>query len=157
MAQEDRKRLVEWLEIVRAQVPIVREQIADWAGEVRQQPGLLWETPAVRYATYLTGGMLLLWIGIGVTRTLAPVPSTVQVEATTADFHVVCTDPACGRHFVIHKKFGFRDFPVACPACRKQTGAQARPCNTPACGGRWVVPTRRDGGDFCPWCGGRFK
>jgi len=157
VAQEDRKRLVEWYEIIRDHIPIVREQLSDWIGEVREQPSLVWEAAGVRYATYVLGGVMLLWVASAMTHKLAPVPPTVHAEATTADFHVVCANSVCGHHFVVHREFGFRDFPVACPACRKETGVQARRCGSRTCGGRWVAPVRRDGGTYCPYCGVRLE
>jgi hypothetical protein len=89
---------------------------------------------------------------------MAPaVPEGAQPEAKTADFHVVCTNPDCGHHFLIHEKFGFHRFPVVCPACGQKTGAEARRCFSETCRGRWVAPREVNGKLQCPVCGQPFE
>ncbi len=157
MAQEDPSRLVEWLLLVRKQLPVARRHLQDWLAAVRQEPVLIWETVAVRYAVYGLAGVVLLW---GVTRVpgmlTPPPPANARPEATTADFHVVCSGAQCSHHFVIHRKFGFRKFPVECSRCKRKTGVQARRCHSPTCQGRWVAPQKVDGALCCSVCGGRF-
>jgi hypothetical protein len=157
MAQEGRNRLAEWLLLIREQVPVVRQRFEDWLSAVREEPVLLWETIAVRYAFYGVGGLLLVWAVSGVTGLLTPPPpARARPAATAADFHVVCRDTVCAKHFVIHREFGFRNFPVVCPACEQQTGARARRCNSQTCRGRWVAPEEIQGAQYCPVCGTRF-
>lgn len=153
MAQEDPSRLIEWLELGRKQVPVLRQSIEDWLKEARKEPRMIWETPAVRYAAYGLVGLMLLWMGLGLANAVAPAPTAAtKPKATSADFHVVCTNRACGHHFVIHRDFGFRKFPVVCPKCGQKTGVHARRCYSPSCRGRWVAPVRRDGTLTCPHC-----
>ena len=154
MAQEERNRLVEWLELLRDQLPVAREHARKWLVAVREDPRLIWQTPAVRYAIYGLAGLVFLWIGFGLADVMAPVPAAAtKPQATSADFHVVCTRDRCGHHFVIHREFGFRKFPVVCPKCRQKTGVQACRCYSPACRGRWVAPVTAEGGRKCPHCG----
>lgn len=126
MAQERPNRLTEWLLLTRKQVPVVRQHFENWLAAVREEPALVWQTPAVRYATYGAGGLMLVWIATWVAGGLAPPLPEDARPATRADFHVVCTNPECGYHFVIHRKLGFHGFPVKCPRCQQKTGTQAR-------------------------------
>ena len=157
MAQERPSRLAEWLMLVRKQMPVVREHFAAWVEAVREEPRLAWETSAVRYAVYALAGVVLVWLATSMTGWLAPPPPpSARPTATTADFHVVCSDPNCGYHFVIHRKFGFRDFPVECPQCKRGTGVSARRCNSPSCNGRWAAPSQAEKGLQCPHCGAKL-
>jgi len=158
MPQEDRKRLVEWYELVRGQVPVLRRRFEDWLAAVRKEPALIWETGAVRYTVYGVGLIVLLWSVSLAADMLTPAPPAgARSAATTADFHVVCSDFQCGHHFVIHRKFGFGKFPVVCSRCQQKTGMQARRCSSTICQGRWVAPVNREGRLCCPWCRGQFE
>jgi hypothetical protein len=153
MAQEEQNKLAEWLHLLRSQMPTLRRQAVEWADEVRAEPRLLWETPAVRYATYVTVGLLLLLVVSGIPSMFGPpLPPSAKAVANTADYHVLCTNADCGHHFVINRKFGFDRFPVRCPKCQQETGRQAIHCTC----GRWVVPVMRDGASYCPQCGTRL-
>ena len=153
MAQEEHNRLAEWLHLLRTQVPVLRRQAAEWAGDVREEPRLLWETPAVRYATYITAGLVLLLVVSRIPQMFGPpLPPNAKAIANTADYYVLCTNPDCGNHFVINREFGFDDFPVRCPKCGQNTGRQAIHCTC----GRWVVPVTRDGQPHCPVCNARL-
>lgn len=153
MAQEKPNRLVEWYLLIKRQAPVLREHLLDWSQAVREEPTLLWHTPAIRYAVYLLVGVLLVTtVGWGVNMLTPPPPPGAKPEATTADFHVLCTNPACGVHFAVRRPFGFDDFPVVCPHCHEKSGFAARRCPSPTCKGRWVVPERIDGGTRCPIC-----
>jgi hypothetical protein len=157
VSQERPNRWAEWVLIVRERVPILRARLVEWAGACREEPVLLWHTPAVRYGLYLIGLLIVAWSATWIVRAAAPAPPTGAKErADTADFHVVCTSPSCGEHFVIHRRFGFDDFPVPCPACKQKTGSAARLCASSTCRGRWVVPIPRGDAIICPHCGEPF-
>jgi len=154
MAQEERNRLVEWYEILRKQVPVVRETVVDWIAAVREEPRLLWATPAVRMTTYVIGGLALVWTAGWLASSLVPPPpANAKSAATTADFHVVCANPECYHHFVVHRPMGFRQFPITCPRCNQESGMRARRCNSDTCRGRWVPDRQPDGSTACPFCG----
>ncbi len=157
MAQEDRNRLVEWFGILRDRAPLMKDRVADWVADARQEPALVWETPAVRYTAYVLGGLMLLWVASGLAGSIAPIPTNAEPQATSADFHVVCSDKWCGQHFVINRRFGFSKFPVPCAKCGKRTGVRSRRCHSQTCDGRWVAPLTTDDGLRCPQCGGRFE
>ena len=141
MAQEDPNRLVEWLLAIRAHAPTVRQGLTHWWEAVREEPALLWETPAVRYGAYALGGAVAIWlISLGVTMITPPLPEGAKPAATSADFHVICSDATCHTHFVIHREFGFHAFPVTCPKCKRRTGRLAVPCTGDDCTQRWVLP-----------------
>lgn len=154
MAQEKPNPIVEWFHAVRERAPLLREQFGDWISAAREEPALIWQTVAVRYAAYGAAGLVSLWLVSFLPSMIGPPPpANSRPAAESADFHVVCSEPECGRHVVIHRKFGFQGFPVECPTCKKATGAQARQCNSSTCGGRWVAPAREDSGWRCPACG----
>ncbi len=158
MAQEERNRLIEWYLLIREQAPVVRQRLEQWAQAVREEPALLWNTPAVRVATYVLGGLITLWmLTWAVNLAVPPQPASARPEATTADFHVICVNETCNHHFVVHREFGFRGFPVVCPQCQQETGLAARRCNSRACNGRWVAPLKSDSRLTCPQCGGVFE
>lgn len=156
MAQEDRNRLIEWLDILRDRVPFMRERVADWVADAREEPALVWETPAVRYTVYALGGLMLLWVASGVAGSIAPMPTNAVPQATTADFHVVCSDNWCSQHFVVNRSFGFNQFPIPCAKCGMQTGVRSLRCYSNTCGGRWVAPLKTDEGLRCARCDGRL-
>ncbi len=158
MAQENPNRLVEWLQLLRGHVPVIRQRFEGWVSAIREEPMLIWQTAVVRYTVYGLGVVVLLWGVSTIAGSLVPSPpANARPEATKADFHIVCSNPDCGYHFVIHREFGFRKFPVVCPKCGKSTGEQARRCNSETCRGRWVVPKKVDDELCCPICGARFE
>jgi hypothetical protein len=153
MAQERPNRLAEWLMLLRRNAPIARAQLKDWTSEVRQEPGLLWETPAIRYAAYGVIGVVVSWVVVLFVGFLTPPPPAgARDAAATADFHVVCADPACGYNFVIRREFGFGGFPVMCDRCKQQQGMPGRMCYSALCQGRWVAPLKVDDKQKCPMC-----
>jgi hypothetical protein len=158
MAQEKPGPFQEWWEAIRQHAPTLRDQAADAVDRARENPAGLWQIPVVRYGTYGLGVILLIWFASAVASWIAPPASSDKVpeRATTADYHVLCTNPECGQHFVINRKFGFHRFPVPCPSCQQKTGEQAWMCNSPSCAGRWVVPIESDGEMICPECGQPF-
>ncbi len=158
MAQEDRNLLVEWYELLRKQLPILRKYGKEWFEAVREEPVLLWETPAVRYSVYGFGAIIVLWgASTAASMLVPPPPKSAGPIATTADFHVVCTGTNCTHHFVLHREFGFRGFPAACTRCGRDTALQARRCNSDTCLGRWVAPRRDADRSSCPRCNHRFE
>lgn len=156
MAQERPGRIEVWMEIIRQQAPVVRQHVRAWLTECRENPALIWETAAVRYAAYLLCGAILLVATSWLTAALSPLPQDASKRAATADFHVLCTNSACGRHFVIQRKFGFDRFPVTCPGCGQKSGHRARACHSAACNGRWVLPQVAGRTQKCPACGAGF-
>ncbi len=137
----------EWL-------PTVKPYLAERYAPVRETPGLLWRLPEVRYTALALGVLVALSIFqfAGGCLSFAP-EGEVQPLATTGDFHVVCTNEQCKKHFVINRKFKFDDFPVECPTCKQDTGQRALRCRSKTCGGQ-LVPTEIRGGDYvCRQCG----
>lgn len=157
MSQEGPNRFAEWLLLLREQIPAVRHRLGVWLSAVQEEPALLWQTNVVRYAAFGGGGLLAVWLLVSLVGMLTPPPpASARPTATTADFHVVCANPSCGYHFVVHRRFGFHDFPVKCPRCGQETGTRALLCNSPTCRGRWVAPRKTAKGALCPVCGMRL-
>jgi hypothetical protein len=157
MAQEKPKKLANLVVTVREGAPEVRRRLGHFVDVVRENPRDAWASAGVRYTVYLLGAMIGLALAGYVSNWIAPPgPADARERAETADFHVLCTDPACLNHFVIHEEFGFRKFPVECPKCHKKTGQRAIRCNSPTCQGAWAVPLVTERGLKCPGCGASF-
>ena len=153
MAQEKPNPFWEWIGILKERAPMAREHVGIWVERVREEPALVWHTPAVRYGTYTIGAMLVLWVGGALIGMMIPQPANARPRATTADYHVICMNPYCGKEFVIRKPFGFDRFPVECPHCKQRTGERAVRCTSSMCRGRWVIPQEVDDWRRCPHCG----
>ena len=157
MAQEKPNRLVEFVLLLRKQGSVLRQHVVEWLAAIQENPRLLWEAAGIRYFTYLVGGVMLAWGASVIAHSLAPpLPPGAKQLATTADFHVLCSRPECGEHFIINRSFGFRSFPVPCAKCQQTTGNLARQCNSEKCHGRWVRPTPDETGSTCPMCAQPF-
>lgn len=154
MPAEKPSKLSELLDALREGTPGVKMYVGAWLEACRNEPRLIWHTPAIRIIVYIIAGILLVKsIGWGFTL-LAPGGAEPAPRAETADFHVICTNPDCGKHFVTNRDFDFNDFPVKCPFCQKESGANARSCNSTTCKGRWVSPVADGERLTCPVCGG---
>ena len=128
-----------------------KTRLGEWKDAVREEPALIWQTTAIRYTVYALGGFMALFSVLWLLSLFQP--AEVRPPARTADFHVLCTNRACGRHFVINRKFNFDDFPVVCPECQQKTGYQAMRCTSKQCGGRWVISKAQAGDYRCSQCG----
>ncbi len=157
MAQEKPNRFVEWLLIARENYPVLRRRLSAWWEAVREEPALIWRSRGVRYAVYSFALIILLWGTSSLSNSIAGItPENKKERASTGDFHVVCSRAECEHHFVIHREFGFDDFPVKCSKCEQETGTAARRCTSQECKGRWTAPEPRDGTPYCPYCGESF-
>ncbi len=142
----DESKLGQYIDAFKEWLPSVRLRLGEWVDVCRAEPALIWQTPAVRYTTYAT----LALIGVYILSAVAGLfgPARVAEPARTADFNVVCTNPACGHHFVINRKFGYDDFPVQCPKCRQETGARALRYKDGPCAGQWAPVQTGDAGQL---------
>lgn len=157
MAQEKPNPLTEWLHAAQTQVPILRNRAAIWLAGAREDPALIWNTPVIRYGVYgLVAVVTLVSVQTGIGMFSAPAPADAGPTATSADFHVVCSDQACDAQFVVHRKFGFDRFPVECVKCKKATGLSSRRCHSSTCRGRWVAPKKQGKTKACPHCASIF-
>ncbi len=138
---------------VREWLPTVKPLLAERYAPVRETPGLVWRLPEVRYTALALGVLFVVSIlqFAGSCLSFAP-EEAFQPRATTGDFHVLCTNEQCKKHFVINRKFKFDDFPVACPTCKQETGQRALRCRSKTCRGQ-LVPTEIRAGDYvCQKC-----
>ena len=74
MAQEKPNRLAEWVVLLRHQIPVWRDRTARWFDAVRDEPILVWHTPAVRYGVYAVGGALGTWLLATAANMFLPAP-----------------------------------------------------------------------------------
>lgn len=154
MPLSERNRLVTWYLLVKDEwLPTQRRRLEEWWSAVRAEPRLAWETPQVRYGVFGLGIVAAVLVVASLFNALTlPPPAAARPEATTANFHVVCSNPTCGHHFLIVGKFGFDDFPVNCPRCNQKTGQRALRCKSSVCQGRYVPTVEKDGQLHCRIC-----
>ena len=151
---QERNRLVELYLAFREWWPTVPALWADWCEQVKENPRLILETPAVRVCAIVIAGLLAIYFIGGFVDFVTPAPlADARPRAKTADFHVICTNEECSHHFVIKRKFSFKDFPVKCSMCGLETGQQALRCRSRECRGRYVPVVRRKDGVYCTKCG----
>lgn len=146
-------KLAEIIIALRAYLPTLGMRLKEWWSTCRAEPILFWHTPAVRFSVYGIGTLVALKLLLITVNAFVPQNGNAQPRAETADFHVVCSDPACGEHFVIRERFKFDDFPVKCRKCGKETAVRAMRCFSTTCRGAWVAPKIVDGTKRCPHCG----
>ena len=153
MPPPERNRWTEWKEIILQRREAIRLSIADWWVQCREEPALVWQTPLVRYITYFSIGLVALLAVRSAAHLLEP-PNAKQMSprARTANFDVICTNPECGRHFVIKRQFSFDAFPVKCPFCKKPTGHLALRCHSPSCRGTLQPSHLENGVPVCDSC-----
>lgn len=155
MPLPSRSRVSEWFVLLKDEwLPSQWARLVAWGGAVREEPYLIWQTPTIRYGVYALGCLLGVWVLVWAASLLEPAPvKDARPRAQTANFHVVCTNPECGHHFMIAREFGFKKFPVECPKCQQRTGQRATRCNSAACRGRFVATIEIDGELRCSQCG----
>lgn len=154
MPAPERNRWTEWLEITRERKDVARLALREWWVAVKAEPELFWQTPAVRYAAYGLGALMVIFAMRTAIEMLQPVdPKLMTPRAKTANFDVICSNPQCRQHFLIERKFKFRRFPVTCRYCDQETGRQALRCTSEACRGKLVMTARVDSKHQCTACG----
>ena len=154
MPPPDRSRLIAWYLLIKDEwLPAQRQKLGEWWSAVREEPRLLWDTPQVVYGLIGLGGLVVILVAVSLLNAFTPPPpANARPEATTANFHVVCSRSECLHHFMIERNFGFDDFPVECPRCHHQTGQLALRCRSNTCGGRYVPTIEKDGQLHCRIC-----
>ncbi len=152
MPVEQPSRISQWIGAFREWLPTARQRGAEWVSVVREEPRVIWHTPAVRYGAYAVGGLVLVLTVRWAAGMLSPGGGTAQPPATTASFDVVCSNPACRHHYKIMRKFGYDDFPVECAKCKQMTGRRGVQCFAGKCNGRWVYAATVDGQTVCAVC-----
>lgn len=148
-------RLIEWYLLFKDEwLPAQGQHWREWWSAVKEEPGLAWETPALRYGVYGSVGLaLLLMLSSLAAFITPPPPADARPQATTASFHVVCSKTDCRKHFLIERKFGFHKFPVPCPQCQGKTGLRGLRCASEECGGRYVGVREDKDRLVCTQCG----
>ncbi len=153
MPAPERNQWIEAWEATKERSVALREQIRDWWEAVKREPALFWQTAPVRYTTYAIGAIVCIVALRTVIGALQPAGGpTFQPRAKTALFDALCYNPECRKHFVIDRKFKFRDFPVACPFCKQETGQRALRCASDTCRGKLVMTIEEDRKIYCAEC-----
>jgi len=139
MPVEKESKLSVWIAALREWVPMVRARTVDWWMVVRENPVLIWQTPAVRYTVIGIGGLIAVLVLRWFLLAMAPDSAGGGKPTRTAQFHVICDSPDCGHHFAITREFKFKKFPVQCPKCNKKTGYRAVLSTSGPDKGQWVI------------------
>jgi hypothetical protein len=138
MPVDKESKAAAWIAALREWAPTVPKRVGEWWEAVREDPGLVWRTDAVRYSVYTIGAIIAICILSAVAESMTPpLPEGAGEYAETAFFDCLCTE--CGHHFVIERKFKFDDFPVVCPKCKKESGQRAERASSGPDKGKWVV------------------
>ncbi len=154
MPAPQRNRWLETWEAVKERKAAMRDGLRQWSEAVKAEPELIWQTPAVRYTVYGIGALITILILRTAMNMLQPVDvSRFQPRAKTAHFDVICSNPDCGRHFVIQRRFKFHKFPVTCAYCSQLAGQRALRCASDSCSGRLAMTIERDKQLHCVKCG----
>lgn len=124
-----------------------------WRAELREDPTVLWRTPAIRLGGLALAGIALLAAAHVLTAALTPAaaPGALQAPTRTATLYVACTNPACLTSFVTRQPMDFRDWPLECPQCGQSSVYRATVCR--ACG-QWFA-TVPGSSKECPHCAAR--
>jgi len=153
MPAPERNRWAEWVQIGKERKEAARVSFNEWVEQVKLEPTLIWQTPAVRYTTYAIGSIVAVLIVRTAIDMIQPVPaSMITPRARTADFNVICSNPQCRKNFTIQRKFNFHDFPVKCPFCKQMTGQHAMRCRSETCHGKLVITKTSEGVTRCTEC-----
>jgi hypothetical protein len=152
MPAPNRDRWTEWRQIARERIEVARHGLREWADACREEPVLIWQTPAVRYTVYSIGALVIILILRGAVGLLEPKGVSHQPRAATANFDVICDNAECQHTFAIQRKFKFRKFPVTCPHCNERTGQRALRCPSESCRGRLARTIKKDDGWYCAEC-----
>lgn len=124
-----------------------------WRADLREDPTLLWRTPVIRLGGLVLAGVVLLAVIQGLVGAFTPAgtPGAFQKATRTATLYVACTNPDCLASFVVRQPMDFKDWPLACPRCDRQTAYRATVCQT--CGHWFAVAP--GGIPACPHCARR--
>ncbi len=154
MPAPQRNQWIEAWEAAKERQAAARDALEQWWQAVKEEPALFWQTSAVRYSAYgLAALVVVLFVRAGIGLLQPGNSATVQPRATTANFDVLCSNPSCGAHFLIERKFRFRKFPVRCGHCNQMTGQRALRCSSATCAGRLVMSIEENREFRCVSCG----
>jgi len=122
---------------------------SQWKADVREDPSLLWRTPAIRWSLIVLLAIGAVVTSIYVTQSLTPAAGEGWEAATrTATIYVACTDPACRRSHAAQVPMSFRDWPMKCDFCGGERVYRATLC--PRCRG-WFATAPGESTE-CPLC-----
>lgn len=129
-----------------------KDRYRQWREDLKEDPSLLWRTPAIRITFYLVLAVgLILAVRWG-TNTLAGAGAANKEDVKKSTLYVSCTDPNCLKSFNATVAMDFKTWPLKCDQCGQLTVYRATLCKVCR---NWyaVAPTGPDG---CPFCRKRF-
>lgn len=126
-----------------------------WREDLRQDPALLWQTPAVRIVLWIVLGIILVSGLYWAIATFTPSGTdSLFVEPTPlATLYVACTNPDCRAHYNTKQPMDFDSWPLKCEQCGSESVYRAKLCSVCR---RWfaTAPGQPTG---CPFCATRHK
>lgn len=125
-----------------------RERYRAWQLEVKDDPTLLWRTPAIRITFYLILGIAILFAARWATHTLVDAGASVDPAKKKATLFVACTNPECLKSGNSSVAMDFKEWPLKCDTCGQPTVYRATLCKVCR---NWyaIAPAGTDG---CPFC-----
>ena len=119
-----------------------------WQAELKDDPTLLWRTPAVRIGLYLILGIALLLSVRWATHSLAGAGAGADPARKMATVFVACTNPECLKSGSARVAMDFKEWPLKCETCGQLTVYRATICKT--CRNWYAVGP--SGPEGCPFC-----
>jgi hypothetical protein len=128
----------------------LRGNLRQWSADVREDPGLLWRTPAIRVAFWLGVGLVAFFAARFAANAILPADADAEFKQPTqlATLYVACINPECRESYTTRQPMNFSAWPLTCRKCGRATVYRATLC--PTCH-HWfaTVPGREHN---CPFC-----
>lgn len=104
-----------------------------WREDLKEDPSLIWRTPLVRIAIWIILGIAILVGGQLLISSLRPAGSVRGERAAAtalATLYVACAHADCLAAFTSRQPMSFREWPLACEKCKRQSVYRAQICPT---------------------------
>ncbi|MBK9126967.1 MAG: hypothetical protein IPM13_04115 [Phycisphaerales bacterium] len=150
MDERPSTRLQDVPHLLRDRLDALPDRWAAWREAFREDPALLFRTPAFRILLWIVGGLILLFAAQALIRGLTPPGAQGAGERATpwAVLYVACSDPACLHATSTRQARDFKAWPLTCEQCGKRTVYRAAQCATCA---RWFAVGPGEAA-VCPHC-----
>ncbi len=122
-----------------------------WREDLKEDPSLFWRTALVRIAIWIILGIAILVGGQLLINSMRPSDAARGERASAtalATLYVACTHAECLAAFTSKQPMSFREWPLACEKCKRQSAYRAQICA--AC--REWYATAPDQPLECPRC-----
>lgn len=128
-------------------------RLRQWRADIRDDPWIIWRSPATRIGIWCALGLVLILIiqaGIDWTRP-ADVKQHLDKATPWTTLFVSCANPLCRHSFTAHTAMDFRNWPMSCEKCGARSVYRATRCTR--CGQWYALAPGQ--GPGCPNCAER--